>query len=142
MDKLGVRTQPAVEIDPPRSYEETELGLLPEGWTIRRLGDVVRLRSEGVSPQSAPHLPYIGLEHIDPGDPKLRRHGVASEVKSGKSRFYPGDVLYGKLRPYLDKAALAEREGMCSTDILVLDRMAGVDPSFLSNLVHTRRFRT
>jgi type I restriction enzyme S subunit len=49
-------------------------------------------------------------------------------------------VLYGKLRPYLDKAALAEWEGICSTDILVLRAQNGLEPDFLAYLAHTRTF--
>ena len=46
------------------------------------------------------------------------------EYNSTKSRFYVDDILYGKLRPYLDKAVLAKFEGICSTDILVMMRRA------------------
>src|SRR5262245_24472208 len=92
---------------------------LPTGWQVVELDEVIQMRRNGIHPDDAPHLAYVGLEHIDSGDAQLRRWGEASEVKSAKSRFYPSDILYGKLRPYLDKAVLAEIEGMCSTDILV-----------------------
>ncbi|MCX7837860.1 MAG: restriction endonuclease subunit S, partial [Anaerolineae bacterium] len=51
------------------------------------------------------------------------------------------DVLYGKLRPYLDKAVLAEWEGMCATDILVfvIDKQRAL-PEFVVHLLHTRTF--
>lgn len=55
--------------------------------------------------------------------------------------FAPGDVLYGKLRPYLDKAVLADRDGICSTDILVLRPFSGLRSDFLAELVHTHSFR-
>ncbi len=93
-----------------------------------------------MNPEDAPHLPYVGLEHIDPGNTRLSRWGQTSSVRSSKSHFYANDVLYGKLRPYLDKAVLSEREGICSTDILVLSPKAQVDPAFLSYLLHLRYF--
>lgn len=84
------------------------------------LGDVCALRTESVDSKDHLTLPFVGLEHIDSGSPKLRRYGNPSAVRSAKFLFYPSDVLYGKLRPYLDKAVLAEVHGICSTDILVL----------------------
>lgn len=126
--------------DVPDGYKLTELGVLPEEWDIVRLDDVVKLRSKAIKPEEAQDLPYVGLEHIDSGDFLLRRHGHASEVKSNKSLFFPGDVLYGKLRPYLDKAVLVERDGICSTDILVLSSTEGIDSEFLAQVVHTPFF--
>lgn len=110
-------------------------------WKTIRLGQVVQLRQDTVQPADALHLPYVGLEHIDPGNIGLRRYGEASEVTSTKNRFLPGDVLYGKLRPYLDKAALADKPGMCSTDILVLTATDQVLADFLVFLLHAQAFR-
>lgn len=50
----------------------------------------------------------------------LGETGVAGDVTSGKSSFLPGDVLFGKLRPYFHKVAAANTNGVCSTDILVV----------------------
>ena len=81
---------------------------LPEHWKSVQLEEIASLRRENIKPEGNRNLNYVGLEHIDSGESQLKRWGDASEVKSAKSRFYPDDVLYGKLRPYLDKAALAE----------------------------------
>ena len=105
-----------------------------------RLGDVCSLRSEAVHPSSCPDARYVGLEHLDSGNPQLRRWGEPSEVSSAKNRFHPGDVLYGKLRPYLDKAALPACPGICSTDILVLAPSDRLDAAFLAALVHSHAF--
>ncbi|MXV75673.1 hypothetical protein F4Z99_15545 [Candidatus Poribacteria bacterium] len=70
----------------------------------------------------------------------LQRCGDASTMKSAKNRFYPDDVLYGKLRSYLDKAVIAEMEGICSTDILVFTANSKVAPRFLVYLLHTEAF--
>jgi len=101
-------------------FKETEIGPIPVEWEVVRLDKLCRLGRESVDPQESPEMPYVGLQHIDSGEPQLRKWGSGSEVKSSKKHFFPGDVLYGKLRPYLDKAVLAEIEGICSTDILVL----------------------
>jgi type I restriction enzyme, S subunit len=109
-------------------------------WRTVVLSDVCSHRGDTVAPQDALELPYIGLEHIDSGQPTLSRRGHASEVRSAKNRFRAGEVLYGKLRPYLDKAALATYEGICSTDILVLSPKDQIEGGFLISLLHSRPF--
>src|SRR5262245_30954734 len=89
-------------------------------WTKRHLGDIADLRRELEQPSSEGINRYVGLEHLDSGRTRIRRWASDGGLLSTKSRFYPGDILYGKLRPYLDKAAVAEWPGVCSTDILPL----------------------
>jgi type I restriction enzyme, S subunit len=138
MAEVDMQTDFAADVSD--GYKLTEIGVLPEDWKVLPLGKVCELRSKTVKPEDSQHLPYVGLEHIDSGDFVLRRHGHASEVKSNKSLFFPGDVLYGKLRPYLDKAVLADRDGICSTDVLVLAPTENIIPDFLAQIVHTRPF--
>lgn len=120
--------------------KETEIGPVPEEWEVVRLGEVVRVGSDAINPADAAAGRYVGLEHMQPGSTQIQKWGHPSEVRSLKAAFRPGDVLYGKLRPYLDKAALAEWEGICSTDILVLRAQNGLEPEFLAYLAHTRTF--
>lgn len=65
---------------------------------------------------------YIGLENIEKNTGKLTGtiDNDYSNIKSAKNKFREGDILYGKLRPNLNKVYLAESDGICSTDILVL----------------------
>ena len=88
--------------------------------------------------QSVDSLPYIGLESIESytgrltcGSAEALKYGLGSlsESKSG-TRFLQGDVLFGKLRPYLAKAWVAEFEGICTTEALVL-RPHSIEPRFL-----------
>lgn len=65
---------------------------------------------------------YIGLENIE-SDSGVQIGQVENDIetiKSMKLRFTKGDILYGKLRPNLNKVWLADRDGICSTDIMVL----------------------
>jgi len=106
---------------------------------MRLLSDICELRKEACAPYESNSQVYVGLEHIDSGRFFLSRHGSPAQVRSAKSCFYPGDVLYGKLRPYLDKAVDAETEGICSTDILVLEPIE-VPSWFLCGILHSDAF--
>jgi type I restriction enzyme S subunit len=81
------------------------LAALPQGWVKTTLGEIVTLSRERVLPTELPDMPYVGLEHIEPQTMKLLGHGYARDVRSSSVRFSNGDVLYGKMRPYLNKQA-------------------------------------
>ncbi|HOJ33529.1 MAG TPA: restriction endonuclease subunit S, partial [Candidatus Hydrogenedentes bacterium] len=117
-----------------------EIGPLPAHWQVVRLGEVTTLSTKAVDPANAGTKRYIGLEHIEPGNIRIQHWGKADDVRSLKTAFQQGDVLYGKLRPYLDKAVLAEWDGICSTDILVIKAQSSLLPEFLAYLVHTSQF--
>jgi type I restriction enzyme S subunit len=59
------------------------------------------------------------------------------EIKSMKNSFYKGDILYGKLRPYLNKVCVAPFDGVCSTDIIALQSHEDVDTEFLLYLLNS-----
>jgi len=133
-------TEPATADEAPAGYRMTELGVLPEEWQVAPLGDLATIRGETINPSQRPDLRYVGLEHLVSGDPRARSWGDARQVRSAKSAFFPGDLLYGKLRPYLDKGAVSEWAGMSSTDILVITPGDRIDPAFLGYVVHTQDF--
>ena len=105
-----------------------------------RLADLCSLIAEPVKPGSRHDAVYLGLEHLAPGRLTPIGSGKASEMRSNTSAFQPGDVLYGKLRPYLDKAVLADCPGVCTTELLVLRAKEGVDQRFLATVVHSPDF--
>ncbi|MGI8631614.1 MAG: restriction endonuclease subunit S [Solirubrobacterales bacterium] len=86
------------------------------------VADLVTLVRTTVQPKSVPTTTrYVGLEHMPRGRIVLDSWGVAEGLGSGKAVFSPGDILFGKLRPYFKKVGLAPQVGgVCSTDILVL----------------------
>lgn len=101
---------------------------------IRPLAEIVSQRTEKAFGVKDPRLPYVGLEHLDSGSPRLARTAHSSISASTNGVFYVGDVLFGKLRPYLRKSVGADRAGYCSTDILVLEPRDEIDPVFASKL--------
>ncbi|MEM0381071.1 MAG: restriction endonuclease subunit S [Nitrososphaerota archaeon] len=123
-----------------KEFKDTEIGRIPKDWEVVRLKDISEQRKEIVLPEEVnPLTPYIGLEHISSGVTKIKNFGKAGDVKSSKFKFFKNDILYGKLRPYLDKAVIAEVNGVCSTDIIIIKAVKCI-PSFLIYLLHTKDF--
>ena len=107
-----------------------EGGLKP-GWTRVAFGDVVRQVKEKLDPQRSGLERYIGGEHMDTDDLRLRRWGTIGENYLGPAfhmRFSPGQVLYGSRRTYLRKVAHADFPGICANTTYVLESR---DPSVL-----------
>jgi len=119
-----------------KEFKETEIYRIPKEWHMTNLGNIVKQKKEAVSPCNIKPTKYVGLEHINSGDYRIRMWGDSSEVKSIKFQFRAGDILYGKLRPYLDKAVIAEWEGVCSTDIIVLEAKKRINNIFILYLIH------
>lgn len=110
----------------------TMLEKLPKGWVETTLGKIAEPSRERVLPEEAPELRYIGLEHIEPQTMKRLGHRFAREIRSSSVRFRKGDVLYGKMRPYLNKVWVAEFEGLCSAEFLVFPKRNGLNSQFLA----------
>ncbi|MGD0005290.1 MAG: restriction endonuclease subunit S [Anaerolineaceae bacterium] len=92
------------------------------GWKPVHFGDVVRNVDESVrDPQTCGLERYVGLEHIDPESLHIQRWGLIAEGTSFTRRFRKGQVLFGKRRAYQRKVAVAEFDGLCSSDILVFE---------------------
>ncbi|MEI2582585.1 restriction endonuclease subunit S [Scytonema sp. PRP1] len=95
---------------------------LKPGWSWVKFGDVVRLsKDRAANPEAEGIERYVGLEHIDPDDLRIRRWGLVAEGITFTSRFKPGQVLFGKRRAYQRKVAIADFEGVCSGDIYVFE---------------------
>lgn len=106
----------------PDRFVETELGPMPEGWNIGSIGDLATNPRRAVRPKEIdPETPYIGLEHMPRRCIALSAWDQAGSVSSGKFRFSSGDILFGKLRPYFHKVGIAPIDGVCSTDVLVVN---------------------
>ena len=87
------------------------------------LDSLLYRNSETIDPNSENGaIYYIGLENIESNTGEVigKTNFDYSEIKSNKTIFIKDDILYGKLRPNLNKVLLADQDGICSTDILVL----------------------
>jgi len=104
----------------PDSFEESELGLIPKGWTVGTLADIAKTVKKQLQPSLLhSEIHYVGLEHIPRKSLSLFDWGDADGLESAKATFSKNDILFGKLRPYFHKVVIAPFDGVCSTDILV-----------------------
>jgi type I restriction enzyme S subunit len=105
------------------------------------LGDIAREDRRSVSPGSkeALSLPFLGLEQIESQTGRILSYESAStEGVSNSFAFNCSHVLYGKLRPYLNKVAVPDRPGRCSTELIPLLPL-GVSRDLLALLLRTQR---
>ncbi len=102
-------------------FVESPLGMIPAGWEVRELGDVAKDFRRSVQPDLIDlGTPYVGLEHIPRRSIALLDWGKASDVQSMKLSFKKGEILFGKIRPYFHKVAIAPVDGVCSSDAIVI----------------------
>lgn len=99
-----------------------------EGWKSKTLGDVCIVdKSQGIHKQ----LPYIGLEHIESHTGRFIGSTRPLAVKSSTFKFTSGHLLYGRLRPYLNKVTLPDFDGHCSTEIFPIKPNRELSREFL-----------
>ena len=105
----------------------------------RSLADIVTIRSGTVDPTLAENrkLPLIAPDSIEKGTGRLLKLESCEEagVISNKYQFQEGDVLYSKIRPYLNKVVIAFCSGLCSSDIYVLKIEKDLTPEVLQALL-------
>lgn len=122
--------------------QDEQTATMPAGWRMLRLGEICREDRQIVEPHSAEarRRPYVGLEDIESESGRLLRDPTAVTSANGVSTSFAFDsrhVLYGKLRPYLNKVASLSFEGRCSTELIPLLPL-GVDRDFLHCLLRRK----
>ena len=113
---------------------------LPKGWTSGPLSDFAAPRGEKVSPVDFPELPFVGMDHVEAHTSRIVGSVPSRQVKSAASRFSKHNVLYGRLRPYLNKVAQPRFDGLASGEFIVFEGDELIDPGFLRYRLHTRDF--
>ena len=85
-------------------------------------------------------MQYVGLDSIAPNTTRLIGTVSAGELRSQADRFRPGDVLYGRLRPYLNKVYCADFEGLCSSEFIVFRKKPEIESKYLQYFLHSWEF--
>lgn len=105
-----------------------ENGKWKMGWEIKKLGEICEYdKNQNIHKG----LPYVGLEHIESNSGRFLGSIEPQEVKSSTFHFDEQHVLYGRLRPYLNKVLLPDFEGHCSTEIFPIKPNKQVAREFL-----------
>lgn len=117
---------------------------MPRTWRMVNMGVCLRRRKDTVMPATLADglVGLVGLEDVQDGG----RGGITirqvktSKIDSLKTRFFSGDILYGKLRPYLNKVGIAPQPGLCSTEIWALVPSHVVDSRFAERFLSSSFF--
>jgi type I restriction enzyme M protein len=123
--------KPRIEIDPK--------------WEVVRVDEVFSKSDKTINPETIKGaVTYIGLENITQNTGELTGDFVTktpSVIRSLKNIFQKGSILYGKLRPNLNKVWLADRDGICSTDIFVIKPNSNkIISGFYANIFRSESF--
>ncbi|MES1026613.1 restriction endonuclease subunit S [Gloeocapsa sp. BRSZ] len=109
--------------DEPEPIDTVNLSELPIGWCWAKFETVATIASNLVQPSNYPNYPHIAPDNVEKGSGKLLEYRTVEEdgVTSPKHLFFPGQIIYSKIRPYLSKCVLIDFEGLCSADMYPVD---------------------
>ena len=119
----------------------TKMSAFPKDWDMMEFDEFALLSKEKYKPTTHENVPCLELEHFEQGTGRLLGWISSSEQKSTKNKFQKGQVLFSKLRPYLEKYWLAQFDGVCSSEVWILNsKNEKCSNEFLFRLVQTNRF--
>jgi len=128
-----------IDFEGIEEFEDSELGPIPKGWRWGELDEIVtNTNDREAAGEEGGDTPYIGLDVMPRGSTVLWSWDARSKVTGETRKFSPGDILFGKLRPYFKKVAMAPVVGSCSTEILVLRSRENYWPVALGHLTDDR----
>lgn len=92
-------------------------------WCDRAFGQVAKIASNLVSPEGFGSFPHLAPNHIEAQTGRLLELATIAEdgVTSPKHRFFAGQIVYSKIRPYLNKVVLVDFDGLCSADMYPIE---------------------
>ncbi len=121
-------------------FKHTEVGLIPSDWEVVDFGDVCYPSKSRINPLTTKtNYICVDLEHLSQGTGVLLGYANSEDLLSQKYVFEYGDVLFGKLRPYLRKYLFAEFKGVCTTEIWVLKSRENSVNRYLYQLVRSNK---
>lgn len=128
----------------PEISDEDKPFAIPRTWQFVRLGDVTNYGSrEQVDPDEISEEEWVlELEDVEKVTSKLLQRIYAKDrpPRSSRNRFFRGDVIYGKLRPYLDKVIVADADGVCTTEMIPFKGYHSISSEYLRLLMKSPFF--
>ena len=119
--------------------DEQRNGLRP-GWAWTTLGEITQPTRPRHNPKEYPALPFIGMEHVEAHTMRLLGTVPAASMQSSSVYFYPNYVLYGRLRPYLNKVYRPDFEGLCSAEFIVFPNSEQLSSKYLQYFLNSSAF--
>jgi type I restriction enzyme S subunit len=118
----------------------TDRVLSEAAYEHRRIGDLVDVVPEVMKPGELPGSAqaFVGLQHVESHTGRKTGSLPLGSEKGDKRRFRAGDIVYGNLRPYLNKVWFTDFDGVCSVDQRVLRPRPGVDGELLAYAIRSR----
>lgn len=113
---------------------------LPTSWMRLPLSQAIAPRGEKASPVDHPEASFIGMDHVEAQSGKIIGSVPAQSMKSAAARFKAGDVLYGRLRPYLNKVTRPKFDGLASAEFIVFPDNGFIANGFLEYRLRSRDF--
>lgn len=109
---------------------------LHQSWAWSSLGEIARYgvpEKVDSNKEISPNTWVLDLEDIQKDSSRLVERVLSSSrpFQSSKTRFKKGDVLFGKLRPYLNKVLVADADGVCTTEIVPVRGICGMVPEYI-----------
>lgn len=128
----------------PDSFQESEVGHIPKGWTVGKVGDLVTLSRGAVNPRDFPTetFDHFSLPAFDNGrTPQIE---LGSAIMSNKFIVTPSAVLLSKLNPHIPRIWLPDlhtsRRSVCSTEFMVVCSKPDVSREYLFSLFTSSAF--
>ena len=113
---------------------------LPEGWAKATLKDCLQQKKGKVDPARFPDWPYLGMDDIEADTGIILSNSLGVDFKSQCARYKEGDLLYGRLRPYLNKVARAPFKGLASAELLVYESSGAIELDYALSVLRSAEF--
>ncbi|GBF49425.1 type I restriction-modification system specificity protein [Leptospira ryugenii] len=127
----------------PSEFEDSELGEIPKGWKVGKLGDVASIRKEAITPMKKPEeiFKHYSLPSYDEG--KNAKLESGNTILSNKYLVRINDILLSKLNPRIKRIWFIKEDilnSICSTEFLVFTSKIKTQHSFLFSLLNEDSF--
>jgi type I restriction enzyme S subunit len=122
------------------TYSDLKENEFPVGWVIKYISDVVIKSTLKSYPGKESDLKFLGMDSIEPNSTKPHFFYKFSDMKSAGNLFTSNQVLYGRMRPYLNKVWVADCDGVASGEFIVMTCKESILPLYLLNILHHQDF--
>jgi len=138
IDELIAKQQHLLELLAEKRRATITRAVINDSWPREKIKYIATKRDQKV--KATKDVPYIGLEHVESSSGKRIESEAQSEPEGLTLGYNAGDVLFGKLRPYLAKVLLTSDSGVCSSEFIVLKATDKLLPEFLKYSLLNEQF--